>query len=63
MLRRPVVDLFADYTRDSSYSPNLSSPHFNLFPKLKELLHENCFGCLDDLSQALAREICHLNKD
>ena len=42
-----------------SYSPDMSSPDFDLFPKLKEHIHGQWFSCLEELS---TRTIQHMNK-
>ncbi len=47
----------------STYSPDLCSPDFDLFPKLKELLRRTCFGSLDELLLAMTGEIRCLNKE
>ncbi len=66
-ITQPIVDVFIDYTgetlRHPPYSPDLSLPDFDLFPKLKKLLCETCFGSLNKLPLTLTGEICHLNKE
>ncbi len=66
-IARPVVNLFIDYTwktlHHPPYSPDSSVSDFDLFPKLKEPLCGTCSGSLDELSLAMTREICHLNKE
>ncbi len=62
-----VIDLFIDYAWKTlhhlPYSPDLSPPDFNLFPKLREPLCGTRFGSLDELSLARIQEIRHLKKE
>ncbi len=53
-----VVDLFIDYAWETPchqpYSPDLSPPDYDLFPKLKKSLHRTCFGSLDELATQIS---------
>ena len=43
------------------YSPDLSLPDFDLFPKLKEPLRGICYESLDELECAVNREVRRIN--
>ncbi|PNF37845.1 hypothetical protein B7P43_G08373 [Cryptotermes secundus] len=45
------------------YSPDMSPPDFDLFPKLKKPMRGRCFPSLEELSAALTRAIRQINKD
>ncbi len=64
---QPVIDLLIDYKWETlhhpPYNPDLSSPNFDLFPKLKEPLHRTRFRSLDEFLLAVTLEICRLNKE
>ncbi|VVC45370.1 Hypothetical protein CINCED_3A020214 [Cinara cedri] len=63
----PVVALLEKYGRERlkhpPYSPDLSPPDFDLFPKLKEPLRGIRFPNLDILNEEVSRRIRELNKD
>ena len=44
-----------------SYSPNMSPPGFNLFPKLKINMRGVRFSTLEDLSASVTRRVRQLN--
>jgi histone-lysine N-methyltransferase SETMAR len=44
------------------YSPDMSPPDFDLFPKLKETMHGHRFFSLEEVSAAVTRAIRGLNK-
>lgn len=62
-----VVALLEKYgwerLKHQPYSPDLSPPDLNLFPKLKELLRGIRFPNLDILNEEVSRRIRELNKD
>ena len=41
----------------ASYSPDMSSPDFDIFPKLREPMHGQRFSCLEELSTDVTRDI------
>ena len=43
------------------YSPDMSPPDFDLFPKLKEPLRGICFDDLDELGDEVAKQVQRLN--
>ena len=57
---------FRDYGRKvsphASYSPDLSPPDFDLFPKLKEPLRRSYFSSLEELSADVTQAIRLMNK-
>ncbi|KAL4154328.1 hypothetical protein QTP88_000207 [Uroleucon formosanum] len=63
----PVVALLEKYgwerLKHPPYSPDLSPPDFDLFPKLKEPLRGIRFPNLDILNEEVSRRIRELNKD
>ena len=46
-----------------AYSPDLSPPDFNLFPKLKEPMRGKRYATLEDLSVAVKAQIRSLNNE
>ena len=65
-LGKAVTDLLSKYEREvlshAPYSPDLSPPDFDLFPKLKEPLRGHSFSSLEEASAAVTRAIRGLNK-
>ena len=65
-LGKVVTDLFSKYGWEVlshvPYSPDMSSLDFNLFHKLKELMHGHHFPFLEEASAAVTRAIRGLNK-
>lgn len=63
----PVVALLEKYgwerLKHPPYSPDLSPPDFDLFPKLKEPLRGIRFPNLDILNEEVSRRILELDKD
>ncbi|VVC36962.1 Hypothetical protein CINCED_3A005772 [Cinara cedri] len=63
----PVVALLEKYgwerLKHPSYSPDLSPPDFDLFPKLKEPLRGIRFLNLDIFNEGVSRRIREINKD
>ncbi|KAL4142347.1 hypothetical protein QTP88_004826 [Uroleucon formosanum] len=63
----PVVALLEKYgwerLKHPPYSPDLSPPDFDLFPKIKEPLRGIRFPNLDILNEEVSRRIRELNKD
>ncbi|VVC34278.1 Ribonuclease H-like domain [Cinara cedri] len=63
----PVVALLEKYgwerLKHPPYSPDLSPPNFDLFPKLKEPLRGIRFPNLDILNEEVSRRTRELNKD
>ena len=59
-----VTTKFRDYGWEvlpyASYSPDVCSPDFHLFPKLKEPMHGR-FSSLDEISIDVTRAIRHMN--
>ena len=45
------------------YSPDMSSPGFDLFPKLKEPMHGRRFSSVEELSNDDTRAIRHMTED
>ena len=45
------------------YSPDMSPPDYDLFPKLKQRMRGRRFPCLEELSAAVTRTIRQLHKD
>jgi len=60
-LGKVVTDLLSKYEREvlphAPYSPDMSPPDFDLFPKLKEPMHGHCFSYLEEVSAAVTRAI------
>jgi hypothetical protein len=56
-----VTDLLSNYKWEvlphAPYSPNISPPDFDLFPKLKELMRGHRFSSLEEVSAAVTRAI------
>ena len=46
----------------ASYSPDMSPPDFDLFPKLKEPMRGRCLSTLEELSTDGTRAIRHMKK-
>ena len=46
-----------------SYSPDMSPPHFDLFPKLKKPLHGKCFRSIEEVSNEVTRVIKRINNE
>ena len=44
------------------YSPDMSPPDFDLFPKLKQPMCGRCFSSLEVISSGSTRAIRHMNK-
>ncbi|VVC24343.1 Hypothetical protein CINCED_3A013063 [Cinara cedri] len=65
--KAPVVALLEKYgwerLKHPPYSPDLSPPDFDLFPKLKEPLRGIRFPNLDILNKEVSQRIRELNKD
>jgi len=65
-LGKVVTDLLSKYKLEvlphAPYSPDISPPDFNLFPKLKEPMRGYCFSSLEEVSAAVTRAIRGLNK-
>jgi histone-lysine N-methyltransferase SETMAR len=61
-----VTDLLSKYKWEVlphvPYSPDMSPPDFNLFPKLKEPMNGHRFSSLEEVSAAVTRAIQGLNK-
>ena len=62
-----IVDFVTKILRDYGwevllhvpYSPDMSLPDFDLFPKLKEFMHGRCFSSLEELSTDLPSYSTH----
>jgi len=65
-LGKVVTDLLSKYEWEvllhAPYSPDMSPPDFDLFPKLKEAMRGHCFSSLEEVSAAVTRAIRGLNK-
>jgi len=65
-LGKVVTDLLSKYDWEvlphAPYSPDMSPPDFDLFPKLKEPMHGHRFSSLAEVSAAVTRAIRGLNK-
>jgi len=65
-LGKVVTDLLSKYewkvVPHAPYSPDMSPPDFDLFPKLKEPMHGHRFSSLEEVSAAVTRAIQGLNK-
>ena len=65
-LGKVVTDLLSKYEWEvllhAPYSPDMSPPDFDLFPKLKEAMRGRCFSSLEEVSAAVTRAIRGLNK-
>jgi histone-lysine N-methyltransferase SETMAR len=65
-LGKVVTDLLSKYKwkvlPHAPYSPNMSPPDFDLFPKLKETRRGHRFSSLEEVSTAVNRAIPGLNK-
>lgn len=63
----PIIELLEKYDweqlRHPVYSPDLSPPDFDLFPKLKEPLRGVRFPTLEELRREVTRQIRMLNKN
>jgi hypothetical protein len=66
-LGKVVTDLLSKYEWEElphpPYSPDMSPPDFDLFPKLKEPVRGHHFSSLDDVSAAVTWAIAGLNKN
>jgi len=45
------------------YSPDMSPPAFDLFPKLKKTLRGKCFRSIEEVSNEVTRVIRHINNE
>jgi len=45
------------------YSPDMSPPAFDLFPKLKKPLHGKCFRSIEEVSNEVTRVIRRINNE
>jgi len=65
-LGKVVTDLLSKYEWEvlphAPYSPDMSPPDFDLFPKLKEPMRGHRFSSLEEVSAAVTRAIRGLNK-
>ena len=65
-LGKVVTDLLSKYEWEvlpqAPYSPDMSPPEFDLFPKLKEPMCGHCFSSLEEVSAVVTRAIRGLNK-
>ena len=65
-LGKVVTDLLSKYEWEvlprASYSPHMSPPDFDLFPKLKEPMRGHRFSSLEEVSAAVTRAIRGLKK-
>jgi len=65
-LEKVVADLMSIYEWEvlphAPYSPDISPPDFDLFPKLKEPMRGHRFSSLEEVSVAVTRAIRGLNK-
>ena len=65
-LEKVVTDLLSKYKWEvlthAPYSPDMSPPDFDLFPKLKEPMREYHFSSLEEVSAVVTRAIWGLNK-
>ena len=65
-LGKVVTDLLSKYEWEVlphvPYSPDMSPPDFDLFPKLKEPMRGHHFSSLEEVSAAVTRAIRGLNK-
>jgi transposase len=65
-LGKVVTNLLSKYEwevlPDAPYSPDVSPPDFDLFPKLKQPMRGQRFSCLEELSAAVTRATRTLNK-
>ena len=65
-LGKVVTDLLSKYEWEvlphAPYSPDMSPPEFDLFPKLKEPMCGHRFSSLEEISAAVTRAIRGLNK-
>jgi len=65
-LGKVVTDLLSKYEWEvllhAPYSPGMSPPDFDLFPKLKETMRGHRFSSLEEVSAAVTRAIRGLNK-
>jgi len=65
-LGKAVTDLVSKYEWEvlshAPYSPEMSPPDFNLFPKLKEPMRGHHFSSLEEVSAAVTRAIRGMNK-
>ena len=61
-----MTDLLSKYEwgllPHAPYSPDMSPPDFDLFPKLKEPMRGHSFSSLEEVSAAVTRAIRGLNK-
>ena len=46
-----------------SYSPDMSPPAFDLFPKLKKPLRAKCFRSIEEVSNEVTRVIIRINNE
>ena len=68
--RPHIADILTKILRDygwevlpyAPYSPEMISPDFDLFSKLKEPMRGRCFPSLEELSTDGTRTIQHMNK-
>jgi hypothetical protein len=65
-LGKVVTNLLSKYEWEviphAPYSPDMSPPDFDLFPKLKEPMRGHHFSSLEEVSAAVTRAIRGLNK-
>ena len=65
-LGKAVTDLLSKYEWEllphAPYSPDMSLPDFDIFPKLKETMRGHRFSSLEEVSAAVTRAIRGLNK-
>ena len=65
-LGKVVTDLLSKYEWEvlphAPYSPDMSPPDFDFFPKLKEPMPGHRFSSLEEVSAAVTRAIRGLNK-
>jgi len=65
-LGKVVTDLLSKYEWEvlphTPYSPDMSPPDFDLFPKLKEPMRGHCFSSQEEVSAVVTQAIRGLNK-
>ena len=65
-LGKVVTDLLSNYEWEvlphAPYSPDMSPPDFDLFPKLQEPMRGHRFSSLEEVSAAVTRAIRGLNQ-